>query len=141
MDLKTYVSERGRQTWLAQQIEAQPQLVWQWANGVKPVPADRCPGIERATEGSVTCEEMRGDVRWARVPDPLWPHQEGRPTIDVAAPPAAESASNKTAHDHADASAGRTSDADRRNAEQARMLKRALITRDGPSKERGGRHG
>jgi DNA-binding transcriptional regulator YdaS (Cro superfamily) len=86
MDLKTYVSERGRQTWLANQIEAQPQLVWQWANGVKPVPADRCPGIERASDGAVTCEEMRSDVRWARIPDSTWPHAKGRPTIDVAAP-------------------------------------------------------
>lgn len=85
MDLKTYVSERGRQTWLASQVEAQPQLVWQWANGVKPVPADRCPPIEVASEGAVTCEELRADVRWHRIADPDWKwHPQGRPLIDVA---------------------------------------------------------
>lgn len=140
MDLKTYVSERGRQTWLAQQIEAQPQLVWQWANGVKPVPADRCPGIERASDGAVTCEELRSDVRWARVPDKGWPHQEGRPTIDVALPSSEQPAPPAATSDkeHADAKAA---DAERRNTEQAQMLRRAVITRDGPSRERGGRNG
>lgn len=133
MDLKTYVSERGRQTWLAQQIEAQPQLVWQWANGVKPVPADRCPAIERASDGAVTCEEMRGDVRWARVPDPSWPHTNGRPTIDVAAPAADATASKPTP----DKEHAKAQDFARRNTEQARMLRRALVTRDGPSREKG----
>lgn len=90
MDLKSFVTERGRQTWLAQRIQAQPQLVWQWANGVKPVPADRCPSIERESEGAVPCEELRPDVRWIRVPDAAWPHPEGRPCIDVAAPELAD---------------------------------------------------
>lgn len=49
-------------------------------------PPDRCPAIERATEGRVTCEELRPDVCWQRVPDPDWPHPGGRPCIDVAAP-------------------------------------------------------
>lgn len=84
MDLHTYVSERGMQTKLAQQIRAQPQLVWQWANGIKPVPAERCPDIERETAAKVTCEELRSDVRWHRVTDPAWPHPGGRPLIDVA---------------------------------------------------------
>lgn len=29
---------------------------------------------------------MRPDVVWARVPDPGWPHPDGRPCIDVAMP-------------------------------------------------------
>lgn len=50
------------------------------------IPPDRCPAIERATSGRVTVEQLRPDVRWQRVPDPDWPHPEGRPCIDVAAP-------------------------------------------------------
>ena len=58
------------------------------------VPADRCPDLERATAGRMTCDEARPDVRWQRVPDAAWPHPGGRPCIDVAAPahPAAEKA-------------------------------------------------
>lgn len=48
-------------------------------------PPERCPAIERATAGRVTCEMMRSDVRWQRVPDPTWPHPGGRPCLDVAA--------------------------------------------------------
>lgn len=50
------------------------------------VPAERCPDIERATDGQVLVDQLRPDVRWARVPDPDWPHPQGRPCIDVAAP-------------------------------------------------------
>jgi DNA-binding transcriptional regulator YdaS (Cro superfamily) len=90
MDLHTYLAERGSQTRLATAIDAQPQLVWQWAqrDGRRQVPVERCPSIERATEGAVTCEELRRDVTWARIPDAAWPwHKEGRPLLDVAAEP------------------------------------------------------
>ncbi len=53
------------------------------------IPPDRCPNIERATGGRVAVEQMRPDVAWVRVADPAWPHPEGRPCIDVAAPQAA----------------------------------------------------
>ena len=85
MDLKSYVSERGAQSRLAQQINAQPQLVWQWANGVKPVPADRCISIERASDGAVTCEVLRPDLHWHRNADESWPwHPHGKPLLDLA---------------------------------------------------------
>lgn len=85
MDLKTYVDqERGRQTSLALQVGAQPQLIWQWANNVRPIPDERRPTIERETRGAVTCEEMGDDVTWGRIPDRDWPwHPKGRPVIDV----------------------------------------------------------
>lgn len=68
--------------------------VSQWLTRHRPLPAERCPAIERATAGRVLCEQLRPDVRWQRVPDPDWPHPEGRPCIDVAAPiPAREVAS------------------------------------------------
>jgi len=84
MELKLYVAERGAQSKLAARIEAQPQLVWQWANGVKPVPAERCTLVEQATEGACSCEELRPDLRWHRVADPAWPwHADGRPLLDL----------------------------------------------------------
>jgi DNA-binding transcriptional regulator YdaS (Cro superfamily) len=88
MDLQTYLAERGSQTRLATAIDAQPQLVWQWAqpDGRRQVPAERCPSIERATDGAVTCEELRPDLRWQRMADAGWPwHPNGRPLLDVAA--------------------------------------------------------
>jgi DNA-binding transcriptional regulator YdaS (Cro superfamily) len=51
-------------------------------------PPDRCPELERATAGRVTCEQLRPDMRWTRVPDAQWPHPDGRPCIDPAGPQA-----------------------------------------------------
>lgn len=50
------------------------------------IPAERCPAIELATQGRVTVRDLRPDVSWARIPDPAWPHVDGRPVIDVARP-------------------------------------------------------
>ena len=86
MDLKAWIDlERGRQTKLAAEIGAQPQLVWQWAHGKRPIPADRRPDIERGTGGEVTCEEMTSDeVVWSRISDDHWKwHPLGRPVRDV----------------------------------------------------------
>ncbi len=44
-----------------------------------------CPEIERASNGQVSCEQLRPDIRWHRVEDKAWPHPTGRPLIDVAA--------------------------------------------------------
>lgn len=68
------------------------QYLYQCLTGRRPTPADRCPAIERATSGRVSCEELRPDVRWHRVPDADWPHPEGRPLIDVTAPKAQKEA-------------------------------------------------
>jgi DNA-binding transcriptional regulator YdaS (Cro superfamily) len=89
MKLSEYVeAAHGRQSSLAVAIGVQPQLVWQWSRNQRPVPSERCPSIERATAGQVTCEELRPDVDWARFDDPMWPGGRGRPCIDVAAPQA-----------------------------------------------------
>ena len=77
------ITSLGGPTAVARMLGIKPPSVIGW-NG-KP-PSDRCPVIERATNGRVTCEELRPDVRWQRVPDPTWPHASGRPCIDVAAP-------------------------------------------------------
>lgn len=77
------IASLGGPTAVARMLGIKPPSVIGWEGRVPP---DRCPAIERATEGRVTCEELRPDVRWARIPDPSWPHPEGRPAIDVAAP-------------------------------------------------------
>lgn len=77
------IKSLGGTTAVARMLGIKPPSVSGWAGRV---PADRCPAIERATGGSVTVDQLRPDVTWHRVPDPAWPHPEGRPTIDVAAP-------------------------------------------------------
>ena len=88
MTLADYLNAvRGAQSTLCSAIGAHSPDMSRWAAGLRPTPPDRCPSIERATGGQVTAEELRPDVRWARIPDPDWPHPAGRPCIDVAAPP------------------------------------------------------
>ena len=38
--------------------------VTHWAGGIRTLPLDHCPVIERVT--GVPCEELRGDVEWKR---------------------------------------------------------------------------
>lgn len=87
MDTAINIAARhlGSASALARSLGVTPGAVGQMISGLRSVPPDRCPAIERATEGRVTCDELRPDVRWVRVPDPAWPHPEGRPCIDVAA--------------------------------------------------------
>jgi hypothetical protein len=86
MDLKQYFALRHRkQLDLARQIGVVGVLVNQWQSGKRRVPDTHCPAIELATEGVVTCEELRPDVPWTRIPDATWPHPKGRPLIDPAA--------------------------------------------------------
>ena len=42
-----------------------PQAVCFWRDGKREIPAERCPAIERATNGAVRCEDLRPDVDWA----------------------------------------------------------------------------
>lgn len=68
MKLLEYLcSVRGRVNELAKEINAPAALISQWKNGSRQVPAERCIDIERATDGAVTCEELRPDLadRWA----------------------------------------------------------------------------
>jgi hypothetical protein len=87
--MSTPITEIGTPTELARMLGIKVPSVIGWKGRA---PSDRCPAIERATEGRFTCEQLRPDVNWTRVPDPEWPHPDGRPCIDVAAPakPAAE---------------------------------------------------
>ncbi len=75
---------------VAAAIGINEQYLYQCLTGRRQTPTERCPSIERATEGRVTCEELRADVRWLRVLDPAWPHPGGRPCLDVAGPVATQ---------------------------------------------------
>lgn len=55
----------GSGTALASAINKSPQFVSQMVQGGRPVPAELCPVIERATKGAVRCEELRPDVAWS----------------------------------------------------------------------------
>lgn len=87
MNLHDYLSGSGRgaAAAVARSLSIHPVMISQWAANLKAVPAARCPDIERATDGAVTCEAMRPNARWVRVPDASWPHPKGRPLLDVAA--------------------------------------------------------
>jgi DNA-binding transcriptional regulator YdaS (Cro superfamily) len=65
MNLDEYLSMAGRTAkQLAEVMQVPPPLVSQWRTNSRPVPAERCPEIEKATSGEVTCEELRPDVDW-----------------------------------------------------------------------------
>lgn len=86
--IQAAIKAAGGQTALAAALGLKQPTVSEWARGERAVPPDRCPDIERASAGRVTCQELRSDVNWIRVHDPDWPHPEGRPCIDVARPTA-----------------------------------------------------
>ena len=55
----------GGQAALARALGITAPTVNQWIKDQRPVPADRCPAIERITGGAVRCEQLRPDVDWA----------------------------------------------------------------------------
>jgi DNA-binding transcriptional regulator YdaS (Cro superfamily) len=67
MNLFEYTNKHGAQADLARKVGVVTVCVNQWASGARKVPVARCIDIERATEGAVTCEELRPDLadRWA----------------------------------------------------------------------------
>jgi len=56
----------GSQKALADLVGVGNRTLWAWVSRGN-VPAERCPDIERATGGKVTCEELRPDLadQWA----------------------------------------------------------------------------
>lgn len=65
MNLPDYLaSEPGSQAKLAKELGIPAPLLSQWKTGERRVPAERCPLIERATNGAVRCEDLRPDVAW-----------------------------------------------------------------------------
>lgn len=54
----------GGQAALARALNVSAGLVYQWLTGARPLSADRCPDIERAT--GIRCELLRPDMTWTR---------------------------------------------------------------------------
>lgn len=57
----------GGQASMSRMLKVSAPTVNQWVSGDRPIPAERCPDIERATNGAVTCEDLRPDLadQWA----------------------------------------------------------------------------
>ncbi len=55
----------GGVTALAVILKVKPPTISQWLNNTRPIPAERCPEIESATDSQVLCEALRPDVNWA----------------------------------------------------------------------------
>ncbi len=77
MNLDTYLTEVESGVSLAAKLSIPPPLLSLWRSGARTVPAERCPQIERATNGAVSCEELRPDLieewRFLRSSIPLSP--------------------------------------------------------------------
>lgn len=73
MNLNDYLKKRGASVRLARAIGVAPAVVSQWICGIRPIPAERCPAIEAATDGAVTCEDLRPDVPWHLIRQKLRP--------------------------------------------------------------------
>lgn len=58
----------GSQKALSDALGVTPATVNQWVSGVRPVPVERCPAIESATNGAVTRRDLRPDDWWL-----IWP--------------------------------------------------------------------
>ena len=72
MNLATYLSENNvTQSELARLLGISPVLIHQWKSGERKVPAQRCPAIERVTKGAVRCEDLRPDVDWGYLRNPI----------------------------------------------------------------------
>ena len=81
--IKRAADSCGGASALAAKINVSPQVVSNWR--ARGVPAAQCPLIEKATGGAVTCDELRPDLSWGRLPDLEWHyHPQGRPVLDVA---------------------------------------------------------
>ena len=60
--INTAVQHVGGISALAKALGVTPPTVHQWLKGQRPIPAERCPAIERLTNRTVTCEALRPDV-------------------------------------------------------------------------------
>jgi len=62
--LRDVIKRAGGASSLARHFGISPVSVYEWiASGQ--VPAERCPEIERITDGQVKCEELNSRVDWA----------------------------------------------------------------------------
>lgn len=76
------IKSLGGPTVVARALNIKTPSVIDWRGRIPPL---RRADLERAMYPKVTVEALGSDVRWQRVPDPDWPHPDGRPCLDVAA--------------------------------------------------------
>lgn len=77
------IDDLGGPAAVARMVGCKPPSVVEWRKR-NSIPVERCPDIERGSEGRFPCEKVRPDVAWARVADTAWPwHPLGRPTWDM----------------------------------------------------------
>lgn len=67
--IKRAVKAAGGPTALARKLGVKPPTVFQWLNGSRPVPGERCIDIEEACGGAVTRYELRPDIFGAAPPE------------------------------------------------------------------------
>lgn len=63
MKLSEYL-KNTTQSAFAKQVGVSQGMIYQWLYGIRQVSIDKCVSIERATNGAVTCEELRPDFDW-----------------------------------------------------------------------------
>ncbi len=75
----------GSQSALADMVGVMTQQIHRYLSPVSPRFGMLTEGIATAVEAAtgVPVERLRGDLLWARVKDPKWPHPGGRPTRDI----------------------------------------------------------
>lgn len=71
---------------LATLIGVRPPTVHEWKTGVRPVPIKRCVGINKATNGAITLQELRPND-WQQIWPELPPSQL-QPANDAIKPEA-----------------------------------------------------
>lgn len=91
MNLSHYLSGRGMASALARGLGVPAETISQWRNGVRAVPIERCPDVERLTDGAVTRIDLRPDDWWRIWPElaALHPERVPEPTPAPAEPAAA----------------------------------------------------
>jgi DNA-binding transcriptional regulator YdaS (Cro superfamily) len=62
--IKHAIDVVGNASILARQLGVTTQAVCFWRDGLRRIPAEKCPSIERVTAGAVRCEVLRPDVEW-----------------------------------------------------------------------------
>jgi DNA-binding transcriptional regulator YdaS (Cro superfamily) len=88
MKLSTYLSaKRGRIVAVARKVGLAPAFLSQMAHGTRPVPAEHCAALERATEGAVRRWDLR-PADWDRIWPELAHLEEAPPAPAAAAAPA-----------------------------------------------------
>lgn len=73
MTLNEYLSKLDTNAGLARKLNVSPSLVSQWRNGIRPIPFERCPEIECATNGIVSRVDLCPE-NWQA----LWPELEDK---------------------------------------------------------------